>query len=91
MEAKYYLLLRPRILWKVLQETLKYVRSPEDPHRRAPFQMSLLRLQDVLQSAIQPEEASLCTQMQRYVHFLPQLQSQIHKEVDSIALQSVPF
>jgi hypothetical protein len=64
MEAKYYILLRPRLLWQIFQKALKYVRPPEDPHRRAPFQMSILRLQDVLQPALQPEKASLCTQMQ---------------------------
>lgn len=64
METKHYILLRPRLLWQIFQKALKHVRPFEDPHWRAPFQMSLLRLQDVLQPAIQPEEASLCTQMQ---------------------------
>lgn len=90
METKHYLLLRPCLLWEVFQKALEYVRPLEDPHWRASFQMSTFRLQDVLQSALQPEKASFCPQMQCFVHLLPKLQCEIHQEVDPLALQPVP-
>lgn len=71
MEVEHYFLLRPCLLWEVFQKTLKHVRPLEDSHWRASLQMPHLRLQNVLQPALQPEKASLRTQMQCIIPTLP--------------------